>query len=214
MKSFLVLGLGRFGKSLACTLYSMGHEVMAMDDNEEVVSDMADCVTHVLVGDCTDEAVLRSVGVRNFDVAIVAIGGDMQSSIMITLILKEAGVRKIIAKAQSEIHAKILEKVGADRVIFPEQDMGERVAQMLTINNFLDYIELSPEYSIIETTIPSEWAGKTLSQLDIRRKHGINVMAVKSGGEIHVSPAADFVLGGEDIIVVIGKNDSIGKLYE
>lgn len=214
MRSFVVLGMGRFGQSVAKTLYELGYEVLAIDNDEEVIQDMTDYVIHAVIADATDENVLKSLGVRNFDVAVVTIGGDMQSSILVTLILKEMGVKYILAKARSELHAKVLNKVGADRVIFPERDMGTRVAHNLVSSNILDYIELSPDYSIIEVAAPEQWVGKSLVELNVRVKYGINIMAIKNGKEINISPRADDTIKRDDVVVIIGANADISRLEQ
>ena len=214
MKNYVVIGCGRFGSSVAKTLYSLGHEVLAIDKNEEKVQNIAEQVTHAVEADCTDENVLRSLGIRNFDVAVISIGSDIQSSIMATLIAKELGVHYVLCKAQNELQAKVLYKIGADRVVFPERDMGIRVAHNLVSQNVLEYIELDPHYSIAEIVAPSKWIGKTIGALDLRANYGINVMAVKHGMQINISPEAEDVLKPGDILVVIGKNEQINKVEE
>ena len=173
---------------------------------------MADSITHTVQADATDENTLKALGVRNFDVGIVSIGQDIQSSILVTLILKEMGIRYVVAKAQNELHGKVLYKIGADRVVFPERDMGIRVAHNLVSSNILDYIELSPDFSIVEITAPSEWYDKTLGQLDMRAKHGLNVMAIKREEEVLVSPKANDTILEGDLLVVVGQNKDIEKL--
>ena len=214
MKNYVVIGCGRFGSSVAKTLYSLGHEVLAIDKNEEKIQNIAEQVTHAVEADCTDENVLKSLGIRNFDVAVISIGSDIQSSIMATLICKELGVQYVLCKAQNELQAKVLFKIGADRVVFPERDMGIRVAHNLVSQNVLEYIELDPHYSIAEIVAPSKWIGKTIGQLDLRANYGITVMAVKQGININISPEADDVLKAGDILVVIGKNEQINKVEE
>ena len=214
MKNYVVIGCGRFGSSVAKTLYSLGHEVLAIDKNEEKIQNIAEQVTHAVEADCTDENVLKSLGIRNFDVAVSSIGSDIQSSIMATLICKELGVQYVLCKAQNELQAKVLYKIGADRVVFPERDMGIRVAHNLVSQNVLEYIELDPHYSIAEIVAPSKWIGKTIGQLDLRANYGITVMAVKQGININISPEADDVLKAGDILVVIGKNEQINKVEE
>jgi len=211
-KQFIIIGLGRFGSSIAKTLYSLGNDVLAIDRDEDVVQDIADSVTHAVQLDATDENALRSLGIRNFDVAVVTIGDNIQSSIMVTLLVKELGVKYIIAKGQSELHAKVLYKIGADRVILPEKDMGIRVAHNLVSANILDYIELSEDYSIMEIQVLDEWSGKTLNELKLRRKYGINVMAIKRGDEVNLSPAADDIIKENDIIVAIGSAEDLNRL--
>lgn len=212
MKQFAVLGLGRFGSSLAKTLYDLGHEVLAVDEREEAVQEISESVTHAVQADATDESALRSLGLRNFDVVIVSIGADIQASILVTLIVKELGVKYVVAKAQSELHAKVLYKIGADRVVLPERDMGLRLAHNLVSSNVLDFIELSSDYSIVEVVALNEWQGKTLKDLNFRRKYGLNVIAIKHNGEMNVSPRAEDIIEENDVLVVIGENEGITRL--
>lgn len=212
MKQFVVIGLGRFGSSIARTLYNLGYDVLGIDNNEEIVHSMADSITHAVEADATDENTLKALGVRNFDVGIVSIGQDIQASILITLILKEMGIKYVVAKAQNELHGKVLYKIGADRVVFPERDMGVRVAHNLVSSNILDYIELSPDFSIVEIAAIPEWFDRTLKDLDMRVRHGLNVMAIKRKEEVIVSPKADDVILEGDILVVVGQNKDIEKL--
>ncbi len=214
MKSFAVIGLGRFGSNLAKTLAGLGCEVLGIDENEERVQKVSDLITHAIVGDAQDERVLRSVGIRNFDCVIVALSSDMQSSILVTLMLKELGVNMVVSKAQSEAHARVLTKIGAEKVVFPERDMGVKVAQSLARNNILDYIEISQDYSIVEIMMPKSWAGKTLKELNIRANYGLNVIAVRHEGDrdIEISPKPDEKLVAGDAIVVIGQTFDINKL--
>ncbi|MGI6703558.1 MAG: potassium channel family protein [Clostridia bacterium] len=212
LKQFAVLGLGRFGSSLAKALYGLGHDVLALDEREDVVQDISESVTHAVQADATDESTLRSLGLRNFDVVIISIGSDIQASILITLIVKELGVKYVVAKAQSELHAKVLYKIGADRVVLPERDMGLRVAHNLVSSNILDFIELSSDYSIIEIAALDRWKGKNLKELNMRGKYGVNIIAIKRDGGINASPGAeDRILEG-DVLVVIGDNDDISRL--
>ena len=212
LKQFVVLGLGRFGSSLARTLYGLGYDVLAVDEMEEAVQEISESVTHAVQADATDESTLRSLGLRNFDVAIVAIGSNIQSSILISMIVKELGVKHVVAKAQSELHAKLLYKIGVDRVVFPERDMGIRLAHNLVSSNVLDFIELSSDYSIVEMAALDEWQGKTLKDLDFRRKYGLNVIAIKRNGEMNVSPRAEEKIEENDVLVVIGDNERITRL--
>lgn len=212
LKQFVVIGLGRFGLSLAKTLYDLGHDVLGIDIDEEIVQNVADSITHAVKADATDENVLKALGVRNFDVAVVSIGNDIQASILVTLILKEMGIKYVVAKAQNELHGKVLYKIGADRIVFPERDMGIRVAHNLTLSNILDYIQLSPEYSIIEISAISSWFNKSLSQLDIRRKYGLNVIAIKRDGDVIISPSGDDVILKGDVLAVVGKKRDIENM--
>ncbi|WP_291653629.1 TrkA family potassium uptake protein [Clostridium sp.] len=211
-KQFVIIGLGRFGSSIAKTLYSLGNDVLAIDKDEDIVQEIADSVTHAVQLDATDENALRALGIRNFDVAVVTIGDNIQSSIMATLLVKELGVKYIIAKGHSDLHAKVLYKIGADRVVLPEKDMGVRVAHNLVSANILDYIELSEDYSVMEIQVLNEWSGKTLNELRLRSKYGINVMAIKRGDEVNLSPSAEDIIEDNDVIVAIGSADDLNRL--
>ena len=209
MKQYIVIGCGRFGSSVASTMHLLGHQVMSIDKNEDSVQSISDKVTHSLIVDVTDEQALRSLGLGNFDVAVVAIGSDIRASIMATLIAKEMGVELIICKAKDELQAKVLYKIGADRVVFPERDMGVRVAHNLVSDNILDHIELDPEYSIVEIVTPNSWVGKTLIELELRARYEITVLAIKTGKNINVTPSPDEELTAGSILVIIGQNTSI-----
>ena len=211
-KQFVVIGLGRFGESVAKTLYSLGHDVLAIDMDEDSVQEISDSVTHAVQMDATDESALKTLGLRNFDVAVVTIGSNIQASVMITLLVKELGVKYIIAKGQSDLHAKVLYKIGADRVVLPEKDMGVRVAHNLVSDNILDHIELDPEYSIVEIVTPTSWVGKTLVDLELRARYEITVLAIKNGKSINVTPAPDEELKAGSILVVIGQSSNISSI--
>ena len=206
MKQYIVIGCGRFGSSVATTMHLLGHQVMAIDKSEEIIQNIVDKVTHAAIVDVTDEQALRSIGLGNFDVAIIAIGADIRASIMATLIAKEMGVSQIVCKAKDELQAKVLYKIGADRVVFPERDMGVRVAHNLVSDNILDHIELDPEYSIVEIVTPTSWVGKTLVDLEI------TVLAIKNGKSINVTPAPDEELKAGSILVVIGQSSNISSI--
>jgi len=214
MKQFVVIGIGRFGGAVAERLSQLGQEVLAIDTDEEAIQKISDKVTHAVTADATDENVLRSLGVRNFDVAVVAIGADIQSSIMTTLMLKEMGIRYVVAKAQNELHARVLMKIGADKIVFPERDMGERVARNLISTNILDYIELSEEHSIIEYAVPESWIGKALRNINMRAKYGVTVVAIRNASDesINISPKADSEIKEGDVMIVIGDNSDLKKL--
>ena len=213
MDSFVVIGLGSFGMSLARELYRMGHEVLAVDKNEDVVHRIADSVSHAITADARDEQVLKSIGVRNFDYA-VAFAENIQDNILITLMLKELGCKNVIAKGNDYLHVKVLKRIGADRIVFPEADMGIRIAQLIASSNIIDYIDISEEYSIVEVGAPSRWCGKSIRQIDVRAKYGINILAVKNqdGSAINVSPEPDYIIRRGDVLVVIGANDDIRQL--
>jgi trk system potassium uptake protein len=214
MKQFAVIGLGRFGSSLAKSLSSAGHAVLAVDKDMENVQAIMDHVTHALQVDVTNEGAVRELGLNNFDVVIISIGSDLESSILATLIAKEIGVKYIVAKVSSEAHAKVLSKIGADKIVFPEKDMAEKVAHSIISSNILDYIELSPEYSIMELAALEEWKNKSIGQIDMRRRYRINVLAVKHGDKINMFPKAEDIIGDEDIVVAVGRNDDLTKIRD
>lgn len=212
MRTFVVIGLGRFGESVAKELYASGHEVLAIDENEGMVQRIADDVTHAVVADARDENVLRSLGVRNYDCAVVALGSNVSASVLITLALKEIGVRQVVCKANDRQHKKILEKIGADRVLIPEFEMGRKLATQLSMEKLRDFIELAADYGISEIDVPQNWVGRSIREVDIRKKYNINVIAVKNHQDkVAVSPGPDYVFGKEDLVVVIGRNDDMAS---
>lgn len=206
---YAVIGLGRFGASLAKELIQLGYEVLGIDKDEEAVDEMSDQLTHVVVADSTDEEVIRSLGIRNFDCVVVAIGDDIQSSILTTILLKDVGVKNVVAKALSELHGKVLQKIGVDRVIFPERDMGVRVAHQLVSPNLLDYIELSKEYTIAELAVPSCLNGKSLKDLDPRARYGCSVVAINKKHGVIIAPTAEDRVEEKDVLVLIGTKQQI-----
>jgi len=211
MRNFAVIGMGRFGESLARTLYSMGFEVLAVDSNQERIDAIAPYVTHAVQADGMDEMALKALGIRNFDVTVITMG-DMQSSILCTLLCKELGVPYVVAKANNDAHAKVLYRMGIDKVVFPERDMGVRVAHSLVTGNILDYIELSPDYGLIETSAPKEWEGKTLQELNVRAKYGISIMAIKNDEGIAIAPSSNDVINAGDVIIIIGDNSALKRI--
>ncbi len=204
MKEFVVIGLGRFGSSLARELVELGHSVLAIDSSEAKVQEISEVVSHAVYANATDEEALKALGIRNFEVAIVSIGEDIQASILTTLILKEMGVKMVVVKAISLPHAKVLEKIGADRIIFPEREMGVRVAHSLATPHVIDYMSLDKNYGIEEVSIPERFIGKTLLDLDLRSNFGITVIAIKRNNELIHSPGADTVFEKEDAAVIVG----------
>ncbi|WZL72530.1 TrkA family potassium uptake protein [Clostridiaceae bacterium 35-E11] len=212
MKQFAVIGCGRFGSSIAKTLYHLGYDVLAIDKDADVIQSLDEFVTHAVQVDATDGVSMRPLGIRNFDVVIVAVGSNIQSSILIALLAKELGVKHVVAKAQNELHANVLYKIGVDRVIFAERDMGVRVAHNLVSSNILEYIELSPDYSIVEIAVLKEWEGRSLKDLDMREKYGINIMAIKHGSTINIAPDAFDVITHDDILVAIAHHDDLWKI--
>ncbi len=212
MKNFVVIGIGRFGKAVARELTQLGNQVLAIDADRELVQEVADDVTHAVVGDARDPDVLRSLGVSECDCAVVAVGSDVGSSALITMRLKEAGVPQVVCKAQSHVHKRLLEKIGADRVIYPEHEMGLKVARGLDRSNVLNFIELSRDYGIVEIDLPGSWAEKTIVEVNIRAKYHVNVIAVRRGADFNVSPGADYRLERGDKLVVLGADENISKL--
>ena len=209
MKSYVVIGLGRFGSTLARQLCKLGAEVLAMDVHNDLVQQVADDVTHAVVGDAQDKDVLRALGVRDFDCAIVAIGTNLAASVLTVMNLQELGVPYIICKAHDETHSRVLQKLGVNKVVIPEQENAARLARSLNSHNVLDYIELSEDYGILELPAPRSWIGKSLKELNIRAKLGVNIIAVENGQKTNVSPSADYTIGAGDIMVVLGDNYSL-----
>lgn len=213
-QQFVVVGLGRFGGAVCKTLVELGHEVIGIDRNMRRVQEFSGMLPFVYEADSTDEGVLRELGVHNVDHAIVAIGDDLQASILTTLILKDLGVPTVTAKAASEYHRRVLERIGADHIVQPERDTGVRVAHRLTNKNFVDYLELSPEFSLVEVVAPKEMHGKSLKQLNVRAKYGCNIVAIRhTDNTVNVSPLADDVIREGDVLVIIGSNHDINR-YE
>ena len=209
MKSYIVIGLGRFGQGVARQLCALGGEVVAMDVRSELVDQVANDVTHAVVGDARDKEVLKALGVRNFDCAVIAIGDDLAASILVSMNLQELGVPYIVSKAHDETHRHLLEKLGVNRVVIPEKEQAQRLARSLHSHNVLEYIELSEEYGILEIPAPKGWVGKTLKELDVRVRFGVNVIAVECDNQTNVSPAADYCVRAEDIMVVLGSTYSL-----
>lgn len=210
-KEFAVIGLGRFGGSICRELVAQGMEVLAIDHKEDRVNEFASIASHAVIGDTTDESVLKSLGIRNFDHVIVAIGDDIQASILTTLMLKELGVKHITVKAQNDYHEKVLIKIGADQVVHPERDMGRKIAHKIVSNNILDYIELSDDHSIVEIVASARLNNRTLIDLDIRAKYGINIVGIKRGNKVMISPAADEIIFIGDVLIVLGADTDINR---
>ena len=209
MKSYVVIGLGLFGQALARQLCMLGAEVLAVDVRSDLVQQVANDVTHAVVGDAQDKEVLRALGVRDMDCAIVSIGDDLAASVLITMNLMELEVPYIVCKAHDETHRRVLEKLGANRVVIPEQENAQRLGRSLHSHNVLEYIELSEDYGILEIPAPRSWIGKTLKELNVRAKLGVNIIAVQSSEKTNVSPSADYQIQEADIMVVLGDNYSL-----
>ncbi len=212
MKSFIVLGLGRFGMSVAQTLFDLGYEVLGVDADERVVSKFSQYITHVVQADITSESFLKSVDVTNFDAAIVAVGSNMQVNILATVLLKELNVKYILVKAQDDFQEKILYKIGADKVILPEKNIGIRVAHNLVSDSFFDIIAVSPDYSITSMIAPKSWQGHTLGQLAVRKKYGINVLLVRSESNIRNIPDSNTLIERESTLILMGMNEDLKKI--
>ena len=211
-KQFLVIGLGRFGTSVAVNLVKLGHEVLAVDSSEDAVDAVSPYVTQAIAANATDEAVLRSIGPRNFDVAVVSIGQNIQDSILIAMLCKEMGVPYLVGKATDELHAKVLRKVGVDRVVFPERDMGQRVAKSLVSPNFLELLELSGEYQMVEMTTPTVWKDRTLVEANVRRNYGVSVIGIRRNEQFIASPGAEEKLLDGDVLLLLGRQEDLEKL--
>lgn len=216
MKTFLVVGLGRFGTAVATELCALGNEVLAMDIREARVQAIAAQVTHAVTADARDPEVLRALAVRNFECAVVAVASDVGTSALIALNLKEIGVSRVVCKAQSHTHRRVLEKIGADRVVFPEHEMGSKLARSLSFSNILNFIELSEDDSIVEIPAPSAWVGHTLRELDVRNTLGVNIIALRQnkGGKLTIAPSADAVIQPEAMVVALGKDKNVNRLQK
>lgn len=211
-KEFVVFGLGRFGKSVAITLAESGCEVLVVDNDEDKIREIADIVTYAVKADVTDAETLSSLGIGNFDGAVIAIGEHLEASVLGTILVKEMGIPFVLAKVQTDTQAKVLMKVGADKVVFPEKETGIRIANKLIHGNFFDAVELSSTYSLMEINAKEEWDKHTLKELDLRKKYDINVIGIKNSGKLNINPLAEQILSRDDVLVVIGENEQLTKL--
>jgi len=214
MKSFLIIGMGRFGRHLCQNLVRLGNEVMIVDEVEENLEEMLPYVVSAKIGDCTNEAVLRSLGVDNFDICFVCIGTNFQSSLEITSMVKELGCRHVVSKANRDIHAKFLLRNGADEVIYPDRDIAENLAVRYSANHVFDYIELTDDFSIYEIPPLPKWAGKTIKELSIRNKYNINILATKQGTEAKMMPGPDYVISADEHLMVIGRKEDVDVILK
>ncbi|MFQ9614410.1 MAG: potassium channel family protein [Clostridium butyricum] len=214
MKSVLIIGIGRFGRHLARKFVELGNEVMIVDIEEEKMSEIVSIVTTAQIGDCTNVDVLKSLGVRNFDICFVCIGDNFQASLEITSLLKELGAKHVVSKANREIHAKFLLRNGADDVVYPEKDIAEKAAIRYSADHVFDYIELTPEYSIAEIPPVSGWIGKTIAEISVRGKYQVSILAIKENGEILPLPKADHVFREEEHLIVAAKKNDLVKLIK
>lgn len=214
MKSVLIIGLGRFGHHLCRNMAELGNEVMIVDQREEVLEDLLPIVTSAKIGDCTNEEVLRSLGVANFDLCFVCIGTNFQSSLEITSLVKEMGARCVISKANRDIHAKFLLKNGADEVIYPDRDIAEKLAVRHSANHVFDYIELTDEYSIYEIPPLTEWLGKSIRDVNFRVKYLVSILGTKKGEDVRLLPAADHIFAADEHLMVIGKAEDLQRILK
>ena len=211
-KSFAVIGIGRFGTSVALTLSLMGHEVLAVDTSEAAIDSIADRVTHAIVADATDERVLRRIGIAEFDAVVISVAADIRASILTAMLSKELGAKRVVAKAADDLHAKLLIKAGADQVVQPERDSGVRLARSIAVDSVLDYFALTDDVSINELRLPYSWAGKSLVQLGIRTRYGVSVIAIKRGEKMIVAIDPNSALEQGDVLVLLGSNHELEKL--
>lgn len=214
MKSILMIGMGRFGHHLCRDLCEMGNQVMIADCDEEKLEDLLLDVTSAKIGDCTNVEVLKSFGIENFDICVVCIGTNFQSSLEITSLLKELGAKYVVSKANRDIHAKFLLRNGADEVIYPDRDIAERAAVALSSSHVFDYFELAEDYSIYEISTAEEWVGKTLKEVDFREKYQVSIVATKVGENMKLLPTADYVFNLEDHLMVLGETEHIKGLLK
>lgn len=213
-KQYAVFGLGSFGESVAVTLQELGCEVVVVDNHMERIEDISPYVSYAVQADIEDPEVIRSLGARNLDGVVVAVADDMEASIMATLVSKEIGVPYVLAKAKNDLHAKVLKKIGADSIIFPEKEIGQSVARNLVSGEFVDWISLSPDYSITEIQVPEKWIGKSLSEIDVRRTKDVNVVGVRIGEKIQVTIDPEEPLQKEMMLIMIGSNEALEKFGE
>lgn len=211
-KQFAVIGIGRFGSSMVKELVRMGYEVLAIDSDPGSIESISNIATHSAEADSTDEKVLRNLGIRNFDIVVIAIGDNIQSNILTTIIVKELGVKTVVAKAQNELHGRVLEKIGADLVVYPEQDMAVKMAHLLVSNRVVDMINLSSEYSIMEVVAPIKFVDKSIADSAIRHKSKVNILAIKRGENLLVAPIGEEIIRSGDILVMLGKNEDLERL--
>lgn len=212
MKSILVIGMGRFGRHLCMNLAELGNQIMIVDAKEETMEDLLPYVVSAKIGDCTNEAVLRSLGISNFDLCFVCIGTNFQSSLEITSLVKEMGAKYVISKANRDIHAKFLLRNGADEVIYPDRDIAEKLAVRYSANHVFDYIELTDEFSIYEIPPLPEWVGQSIKALDIRNRYHISILGTKENGVAKLMPQADYVIRASEHLMVIGEKEHVDRI--
>ncbi len=211
-KQIVVFGLGRFGAAVAYTLSEMGHEVLAVDSHMDAINEISPYVTHAVQLNATDEAAFESLDVGSFDAAVVSIGENIRDSVLISMLCKEAGVKLVVSKANDELHAKVLKKVGVDRVVFAERDMGVRVAKSLIVPHLVDLVNIGGDYALAQITVPESWVDKTLAQLDVRRRWGVSIITVNRNGQVNAALSADTRLLGGDQLLILGLQKDVEKV--
>ena len=211
-KQIVVFGLGRFGAAVAYTLSEMGHEVLAVDSHMDAINEISPYVTHAVQLNATDEAAFESLDVGSFDAAVVSIGENIRDSVLISMLCKEAGVKLVVSKANDELHAKVLKKVGVDRVVFAERDMGVRVAKSLIVPHLVDLVNIGGDYALAQITVPESWVDKTLAQLDVRRRWGVSIITVNRNGQVNAALAADTRLLSGDQLLILGLQKDVEKV--
>lgn len=216
MKSFVVFGLDSFGQTIAVTLEQSGHQVLVIDTDEEAVRKVADIATDAIIGDPMSEAVLRKAGVSSYHTAIISFPGQINNTVLLTILLKELGVKQVVGRACSELECKVLEKIGVDTIVFPERDMGVKLAHTLDKQDVFEYLRYSEDYSIVEEKVPASWVGKTIIELNVRRRFSVNIIAINEdgSGKINISPQPDRAFRADDVITLIGSNKNINKLSQ
>lgn len=213
MKSILVIGMGRFGRHLASKMSELGNDVMIVDKEEKIINELAPLYANAFIGDCTNEGVLRGLGVNNFDICFVAIGDNFQSSLVVTSLLKDLGAKYVVSKADRDMQAKFLERNGADEVVYPEHDMAEKLAIRHNAKNIFDYVELTGEFAIFEISVVRDWIGHSIMDLNVRNKYHINILAIKKeGGSLMPLPTPDYIFTPDDHVLIIGRPNDVFKL--
>lgn len=214
MESFVVIGSGRFGSSVARTIYGLGREVMVVDKDEDRIREISPHVSYAIQADILEDGVVEELGLSNFDAAIIAIGTEIEASVMATLVAKEKGIGFVLAKAQSPVHGRLLEKIGADRVVYPEKAMGQRVGHGLASSLALDFVELTPRHSLLEITVIKSWEGKKIENLDIEGRYKLSIVALRRGDDLKIIPSSKETLNKNDSLIIIGETQEIKRLED
>ncbi|HZJ84433.1 MAG TPA: TrkA family potassium uptake protein [Syntrophomonadaceae bacterium] len=211
---YAIIGCDRFGISIAKTLYELGNEVLAVDINPDRIKEISSSVTYAVEGDAMDETMLKELELGNFDVVVISIGSNLEASIMATLVAKELGVKEVVAKAESQLQGRLLEKIGADKIVYPERDMGVRLAHNLASTKIFDYIQLLPDLSILEVRALESWLDKSLSELNLIEKHEISLIAIRRGEQVELPPKLDHIVKKEDVLIIAGKESAVKKIAD